>query len=181
MNIPIIEHSRSKIFWAWINIIFDKVEILLIFGFGAIALSPWVDWLRLDQAGAVLTAASITATVFHQNNIDETYKNLKAELGEQFKSLSYRQEKDPDTKDITWKKVITTAVKFDPSLHTPDIVRIDPTASPWYIISKKHMNTDGLLHWVPSVVVKRINYIETWCIAISALIGTFLWAFGNNC
>ena len=175
-----IEHSRSEIFKAWFNIVFDKVEILLLLGFGAVLLSPWVDCLRLDQAGALLTAAAIIATVFHQNNTDQMDKHLKDLTGEPFDTFLFYQEKNPATNNIIWKKGMTKSVKLEMHQVLPDVYIIDPTRSPWYIISKKRVDKDGLIHWIPKVTIKRVNDIETWCIAISALIGTFLWAFGNQ-
>ena len=168
-----IHHSRFKILKAWLTVSIDVVEVLLILGYVSVILSFYVDWLRLDQSGAIITGVAIFAAVFHQRNTENTEHNLRVFMGEEIAPLSYSQYRDSDTGQVAW----IPSTEGDAFKRFPNGLKQDFSELPYYIISRKQIDDDGLITWSPVSVTKRVNNLELWVVAVSAIIGTGLWGF----
>jgi hypothetical protein len=127
-------------------------------------------YLKLDRVGAFLVCGDIVAEVFH----DKTYRRfIEQTLPGLSKTYTYTVIDVPEEnrKDIEVR---------EHRMQGGNVI-IDTAVWPlFHLASKKEFYTsEGEKKWSINGTMDRVDKTINYVIALSAIIGTILWAYGN--
>jgi hypothetical protein len=144
----------------WLSLTFGWCSIL-------ISLTPY---LRLDRAGAFLVCGAIVAEVFH----DKSYRRfIEQTLPGMSKTYTYTVIDVPkeNKKDIEVRE------------HQMRMGNVIINSEPWslfHLANKKEFYVSaGEKKWSINATMNRADKTIDFIIALSAIAGTILWAYGN--